>query len=167
MRRLRGLWHKAAMKTARHDENRLKLKSAQRARLLKLAKDRKASRKDREWAKRQLAENGVATVFGRIRALRKRLSLGKGESAKDLVNEGRHVEKGDPMVALANRGFVGPESLGLGRFDELPEGIDAKQLKRWLASKKCRRTAEYYALTDLARFKLHLGFKALAARRKG
>jgi len=139
------------MKIVRHDESRLKLKAAQRERLLKLSKDRKASRKDREWAKRHLAENDVLAnpntetrpkkkekrpwsgledwlagegkrpdrnlaafisesrepscgathagkaqavdhaVFVRIRALRKRLSLGKGESAKDLVNEGRRV----------------------------------------------------------------------------
>ena len=65
--------------------------------------------------------------------------------------------------------MVGLNKLKICRPDLLfwRSGIDAKQLKRWLASKKCRRTAEYYALTDLARFKLHMGFKALAARRKG
>jgi prevent-host-death family protein len=31
------------------------------------------------------------SVFSRIRALRSRLSLGKGESARDLVNEGRRI----------------------------------------------------------------------------
>jgi hypothetical protein len=37
-------------------EQRLRLKPAQRARLLKLAGDRNASRKDREWARKQLSE---------------------------------------------------------------------------------------------------------------
>jgi hypothetical protein len=72
-------------------ESRLKLKPAQRARLLGLAKDPKASRKDREWAKKQLAES-------------------------DLLGDGVHptapnpkrpigyfaVDRDDPMVALAN-----------------------------------------------------------------
>ena len=31
------------------------------------------------------------SVFTRIRALRSRLSLGKGRSARDLVNEGRRI----------------------------------------------------------------------------
>jgi prevent-host-death family protein len=31
------------------------------------------------------------TVFARMRALRERLTLGKGESAKDLVNSGRRI----------------------------------------------------------------------------
>jgi prevent-host-death family protein len=30
-------------------------------------------------------------VFARIRAMRERLSLGKGESAKDLINAGRRI----------------------------------------------------------------------------
>jgi prevent-host-death family protein len=30
-------------------------------------------------------------VFARIRAMRERLSLGKGESTKDLINAGRHI----------------------------------------------------------------------------
>lgn len=82
------------------------------------------------------------------------------------VQPGRQGEKGDPMVALANRAFVGPESLGLGRFDDLPKKFACRQFKRWLASKCCKRSAEYYALNDLARFKLHLGFKALEAKRE-
>jgi prevent-host-death family protein len=31
------------------------------------------------------------TVFSRIRAMRDRLSLGKGESAKELINAGRRI----------------------------------------------------------------------------
>jgi prevent-host-death family protein len=31
------------------------------------------------------------TVFSRIRAMRERLSLGKGESAKELINAGRRI----------------------------------------------------------------------------
>ena len=31
------------------------------------------------------------SVFTRIRALRSRLSLGKGESARDLINDGRRI----------------------------------------------------------------------------
>jgi len=44
------------VKTNLRKGQRLALKPAQRARLLRLATDRRASRKDREWARNQLAE---------------------------------------------------------------------------------------------------------------
>lgn len=75
------------MKIVRHDESRLKLKAAQRERLLKLSKDRKASRKDREWAKRQLTEISEPIPMRPVGYFK--------------------VEKDDPMIALANRSHLG------------------------------------------------------------
>jgi prevent-host-death family protein len=51
------------------------------------------TRHSRDVAKLVPAGEGVVDreVFARIRTLRERLSLGKGESAKDLINAGRRI----------------------------------------------------------------------------
>lgn len=149
-----------------HSENRMKLKPAQRARLLKLARDRKASREDREWAKKQLAENDP---------------LGDGTPSNTPIPKRPvgffAIEKGDPMIALANGaltefdentgkvGCLGPEFGGLGLFTKLPKDIDRGRFRRWLAGHERKHTADTFALRDLAGFKLHLGFKAARAKR--
>jgi len=51
------------------------------------------TRRSQKIAKLVPVEDSVVdrTVFSRIRAMRERLSLGKGESAKDLINAGRRI----------------------------------------------------------------------------
>jgi hypothetical protein len=149
-----------------HTESRLKLKTAQRGRLLKLAVDRKASRKNREWAKKQLTESD---------------QIADGASSSATIPKRPDgcfaIEKGDPIIALANgastafdtsvskTGHLGPEFGGLGLFTNLPKNINRVQFRRWLASHKRIHTAASFALRDLAGFKLHLGFKAVRAKK--
>ena len=75
-----------------HTQSRLKLKPAQRTRLLSLAKDPKASLKDREWAKKQLAESDLLGDGVRSNATIPKRPIGFFA-----------VDRDDPMVALANR----------------------------------------------------------------
>ena len=51
------------------------------------------TRRSQKIAKLVPVEDSVVdrTVFLRIRAMRERLSLGKGESAKELINAGRRI----------------------------------------------------------------------------